>query len=193
MEKRGRAIAILVLLLSATYADAQAVHVPTLEVGIHAGLVGLVGADAAQPRVVVGPRLTLNLSQRGAIDLGTDTIPFQGTWGFYFLRYKHMVHARAHGTATPFVTAGAGGSYFRGFVGEHRTSRADGSVAIVPAHSTGKLSGLNFAVFGGGIESQLNKWLAARVEGEALASIYGGFAFRFLAGLSIPIGGYRAD
>jgi hypothetical protein len=80
-------------------------------------------------------------------------------------------------------------------VPEYRQTRADGSVVIHPAHSTGELSRLNIASVGGGLERSLSRYASIRLEGSAFAVLdNGGFlAYRVLAGVSVPIGGYRAN
>jgi hypothetical protein len=194
MKRRGRAVAIVMLLLGAANVGAQTVDVPPLEVGVQGGTVSFIG-EGVYTRLAVGPRVTFNLSQRDAIEVGTPFFQFQYPGGLYLLRYKRALRPRTGLGATPYVTVGTGGYYSRGYVRERRASRADGSVAIFPAHATGRLSGLNVASVGGGIEFRLNSHLAAHVESDAFVSVdrdYGALGFRLLAGLSVPIGGYRA-
>jgi hypothetical protein len=80
-------------------------------------------------------------------------------------------------------------------VPEYREKRPDGSVVIHPAHSTGELSGLNVASVGGGLERGLSRYASIRLEGSAFAVLdkEGFLAYRVLAGVSVPIGGYRAN
>ena len=76
------------------------------------------------------------------------------------------------------------------------TVRPDGSVVIYPAHSTGELSRLNIASVGGGLERGLSRYASIRLEGSGFAVLdndAGGLAYRVLAGISVPIGGYRAN
>ena len=69
-------------------------------------------------------------------------------------------------------------------------------MVIYPAHSTGELSGLKIATFGGGFERGLTRHASFRLEGSGFAVLDnddGGLAYRVLAGIAVPIGGYRAD
>ncbi len=80
-------------------------------------------------------------------------------------------------------------------VPEQRVPRPDGSVFVYPAHSSGELSRLTVAAFGGGFERALNRYASFRLEGSGFAVIHseGYLGFRVLAGISVPIRGYRAS
>ena len=66
----------------------------------------------------------------------------------------------------------------------------------IPAHSNGELSRLNIASVGGGFEQGLSRHASFRLEGSGFARPCTMKAFsriRVLAGVSVPIGGYRAN
>jgi hypothetical protein len=194
MKRRLPVFASVMLLLGAADVGAQTLNVPLIEAGVQAIVIGLTG-DGFQENLAVGPRLTINFTQDHALELATDTIlPSEGHafYGLYLVQYKWTPFRPlpAHATAV-FLTAGAGGFYSRRQVGERRTARPDGSVAVFPAHAAGEIGGLRMGKFGLGVERRLNAHVAARVEADALAGA-GGFGFRAVASLSIPIGGYRA-
>ena len=176
-------------------AGAQTLRVPLLEVGGEGGLIGAI-AEGVHLRPIVGPRLTFNVTQRDAIELAADTLAPSdyGTYGLYFLQYKRKARRNWRGVR-PFFTAGTGGYYTYRKVPERRTPRLDGSVVIYPRSSYGELSRLNIATFGGGFEQGLNRHASFRFEGAGFALIdnEGYLAFRILAGISVPIGGYRAN
>ena len=192
---------LLILLLSSTIAGAQALQVPRIEVGGEGGMIVAI-AEGAFFRPLVGPRLTFNISQRDAVELAADTVvPYEyGTYGFYFLQYKRTARRTARRPSdwsglSPFFTVGTGGYYSYRKSPERRLSRADGSVVVYPASSYGELSRLNVLTIGGGFEQGLNRHAAIRVEGSGFMSVQqdGFLAFRMLVGVSIPIGGYRAN
>jgi hypothetical protein len=191
-------LALLAIVFGPAIVCAQTFEVPRVEVGGHAGWIGAVG-ECLCALPIVGPRVTINLSQQNAVEVlvGTLTPASPATYGFYFVQYKHTAR-RSSGQAAirPFYTAGTGGYYNHRRIPEGRETRPDGSVVIYPAHSTGEVSRLNIATFGGGIERDLSRYASLRLEGGAftvLDSDEGFLAYRVLAGISVPIGGYRGD
>jgi hypothetical protein len=177
-------------------AGAQTLHVPPVEVGGQMGLIGVIG-QGLYSRPIVEPRLTFNISQQNAVELAADTlVPTQGPgiYGLYFVQYKRTTRRPSDGSGTrPFFTAGTGGYYSYRKISELRLPRPDGSVVVYPAHSSGELSRLAVAAFGGGFERGLNRYASFRLEGSGFAPLHsdGYLGFRVLAGISVPIGGYR--
>jgi hypothetical protein len=112
----------------------------------------------------------------------------------YFVQYKRTTRRPYDWSGTrPFFTAGTGGYYSYRKISELRLPRPDGSVVVYPAHSSGELSRLAVAAFGGGFERGLNRYASFRLEGSGFAPLHsdGYLGFRVLAGISVPIGGYR--
>ena len=189
--------AFLVFLSSPTIAVAQAFQVPRVEVGGQVGWIGAIG-ECFCVLPIVGPRLTVNISQQNAVELSVETLtPTAPTaYGLYFLQFRRTPRRPPNWSGiTPFYTVGTGGYYQHDKVREYRQTRPDGSVVIYPAHSTGELSRLNIAAVGGGLERGLSRYASIRLEGSAFAVLdHDGFlAYRVLAGVSVPIGGYRAN
>jgi hypothetical protein len=190
-------VALIILSLSIPgAARAQALQVPSIEVGGQAGMVGAF-ADGVFVRPIAGPRVTVNISQQHAIELAADTLlsDGHGIYGLYFLQYKHTTRRpRDFRGIRPFITAGTGGYYAYERVAEWRSLRPDGSVLVYPARSTGELSRLALAAFGGGFERGLSRYASFRLEGTGFLVVDsdGFLGFRVLAGISVPIGGYRA-
>ena len=190
--------ALLILSLNATMAGAQALQVPRVEVGGQAGWIGAIG-ECFCHLPIVGPRLTVNISQQNAVELSVETLTPAAprAYGLYFLQFKRTPRRPSNWSGiTPFYTVGTGGYYNHEKVPEYRQTRPDGSVVIYPAHSTGEVSGLNVASVGGGLERGLSRYASIRLEGSAFAVLdndAGGLAYRVLAGISVPIGGYRAN
>jgi hypothetical protein len=189
--------AVILSLYLQGIARAQAIEVPPIEIGGQAGIIGAF-AEGISVRPIAGPRLTFNLSQQHAIELAADTLlsdDVHGLYGLYFLQYKHTTRRPPDWRGIrPFVTAGTGGYYIYQKIPERRSPRPDGSAVVYPAHATGELSRLTVAAFGGGFERALNRYASFRLEGTGFLVIDGeGFlGFRVLAGISVPIGGYRA-
>ena len=190
--------ALLIFSLNAPMAGAQTLHVPRVEIGGEGGMLAAI-ADGLFFTPTAGPRLTFNISQRDAIELAADTIlrgESRSIYGLYFLHYKRTTRRPLDWSGIrPFLTVGTGGYYSYSKTPELRVPRPDGSVVVYPAHSDGEVSGLNLATFGGGFERGLNRHASFRVEVSGFAAIReeGFIAFRVLAGVSVPIGAYRAS
>ena len=189
--------AALVILSLSAVARAQALHVPPVEIGGQGGVVGAI-AEGLFARPIAGPRFTFNISQQHAIELAADTLApgdGHGIYGLYFVQYKHTTKRPADFRGIrPFVTAGTGGYYTYERVAGWRSPRPDGSAVVYPAHSIGELSRLALVAFGGGFERGLSRYASFRLEGTGFLVVdsEGFLGFRVLAGISVPIGGYRA-
>ena len=188
----------LLLSLSTTTVLAQDIRVPPIEIGGQLTALGALG-EGLHILALVGPRVTVNLSQRNALEISADvmTRSFDRRHldGVYFLQYKRLLSLRsAVNRNTAFATVGTGGYFFHSRIGERHQPRLDGSVVVFPARTHAKLSSTRMATFAVGLEHRLNERLAARIEGGGLALLdqNGFIGFRLLGGVSIPIGGYRA-
>jgi hypothetical protein len=190
--------ALLLLAFNSTTAEAQLLQVPRLEVGGQVGWIGAIG-ECFCVLPIVGPRLTVNISQQNAVELSVETLTPTAprAYGLYFLQFKRTPRRPSNWSGiTAFYTVGTGGYYNYEKVPEYRQTRPDGSVVIHPAHSTGELSRLNIASVGGGLERGLSRYASIRLEGSGFAVLDnddGFLAYRVLAGISVPIGGYRAN
>ena len=178
-------------------AGAQTLLVPRVEVGGEFGILEAVG-PGLYLRPTAGPRLTFHISQQDALELTADTQFFDRSsfhYGLYFLQYRRTTKRPSDWSGIrPFYTVGTGGYYIYRNVPERRDTRLDGAVVIYPAHATGALSGFNSVIFGGGFERSLNHHASFRLEGSGFVagSDYGCLCIRILAGVSVPIGEYRA-
>jgi hypothetical protein len=172
--------------------------VPHVEVGGRVTALGAFG-EGLHMRAMLGPLVTLNLSQRDALEVASDVMVATGTRGridgLYFLQYRRMLNARTPASPnTMFVTLGTGGYFFHSRIGERRLQRVDGSVVVFPGSTHAKLSPTRMATFNIGLEHRLNERIAARFEagGLGLFDQDGYVGFRLLAGIAVPIGGYDA-
>jgi hypothetical protein len=179
-------------------AFAQPVEVPSFEIGADGGIVGGIG-EGLQLGLAAGARLTFNVSQSHSIELAADTLLLdapRAVYGLFFLQYKHTVRRSEGQRGTRlFYTAGSGGHYRRRKIIERREVRPDGSILVFPAYTTRELSGFNLISVGGGFERVLNRRVAFRAEGGGFVALDedGFVGFRILAGVSVPVGAYRAD
>ena len=187
-------VALMCLVFSSSV-GAQIFQVPRVEVGGEGGIVGAIG-EGLYVTPAAGPRLTFNISQQHAVELIGDTQFFDRSSlvnGMYLLQYKRTPKFE-WSRIRPFYTVGTGGYYIYQQIRERRETRPDGSIVVYPAHSTGAVSRLNIVTFGGGFERLLNRHASFRLEGSGFVAMsdYGCLCFRILAGVSVPIGGYRA-
>ena len=179
------------LTVLADLADAQVVP-SRFEVGGAGGAV-VIGGDSGGV-LLVGPRLTFNLTPRDAIELVTDVIaPVEdaGLYGLYFLQYKRGLGDRAPQRNQLFVTVSAGGSFEYERIREYRTERPDLSVFVSPAYTEASLSTPVFGAVGICFERVLKRFVSIRSDVQALGFSGGFIAIRGAVGVSVPIGGYR--
>jgi hypothetical protein len=175
----------------ADLADAQVVP-SRFEVGGAGGAV-LIGGDSGGV-LLVGPRLTLNVTPRDAIELVAELIgPVEdaGLYGLYFLQYKRALGDRAPHRNQLFVTLSAGGSFEYERVREYRAQRPDLSVFVSPAYTQASLSTPFFGAVGVGFERVLKRFVSIRSDVQALGFNGGLIGIRGAVGVSVPIGGYR--
>jgi len=188
-------IGLLNLVALCGAAGAQTLRVPRVEVGGEAGMLVAIG-EGLHPMPTAGPTVTLHISQQDAIELAADTI-FLGSGqstGCTFFNTGARRGVRPIGQGFDRSTPPEQGYYTYQKVPERRETRPDGSAVMYPAHSTGEMSRLNIAIFGGGFERGLNRHASFRLEGSGFLAVHddGFLGFRILAGVSVPIGGYRA-
>ena len=185
----------LLLSFSATTALAQEIRVPLIEIGGQVTTLGALG-EGLQMRALVGPRVTINLSHRNALEISADVMTRsfdrRRLDGVYFLQYKRLLSPRSVvNRNTAFATVGTGGYFFYSRVGERHQPRLDRSVVVFPPRTHAKLSSTRMATFSVGLEHRLNERIAARLEGGGLALLdqNGYIGFRLLGGVSMSIGG----
>jgi hypothetical protein len=122
-------------ILSATPARAQDLRTPRLEIGAtFSGIVPLVTTDG--PGIVggVGPRVTVNVSPRFALEGLADVLgglESYGTTVLYQSQLKYAVRKAREGPVLSF-TVGAAGLAWYDRVHETRVTRPDGSIAVYP-------------------------------------------------------------
>jgi hypothetical protein len=165
---------------------------PRFEIGGQIGLIALVGAGEGYPLVVVGPRLSIAVVDRVAIELlGELAAPTEsdGLLGIYQIQIKTIVREGGPARSAIFVTAGTAGgfSYYR--APGYQLSRPDGSAIVYEEHVRASV-GSPAALSGGvGMQRAFARHAAIRVEAQGLVGFGGGLIARGSVGISVPIGG----
>lgn len=181
--------------LPAQSGPSATLQVPRLEVGFQGGLIFDAGGGAdGFALFAFGPRLTLNASQRDAIEIATDVLrPWEdgGLNGLYVIQYKRSLTERGSRRNTIVLSAGFGGVFHYERVDEYRWPRPDGSIYVRPAYTEGKLEAPFVVTVGVGVERVLAQYLAARAEVHLYIFRFGAFGVKGTYGISVPIGGYR--
>ena len=174
-------------------AHAQAVP-PRFEFGGSGG--GLVGGGDGGWFLVftLGPRLTVNVTRRDAVEIVADLVgPVEsaGLNGLYLVQYKRLLSPREARRSHLSLLASVGGSvqYYR--ERELREERPDGSVFVQPAYTHSSVDAPMFGAVGVGFERVLARYIATRSDLQITVFGFGGVGLRGTFGVSIPIGGYR--
>lgn len=167
---------------------------PRFEVGGNLGTVGFLSSEGGL-LMAVGPRVTLKLTRRMAVELAGDVIApteLNALYGLYHLQVKQVVREGGRTRSVIFVTVGTGGVFEVDRVPERRQPRPDGSVVVYPAHTEAELMGPIVFSGGVGLQEVLARHAAFRAEVQVLAVGPSVLGLRGLIGISIPIGGYHA-
>jgi hypothetical protein len=193
-----RKAAFLVVTLAAVLAGqagaqtaADPVHVPRFEVGGQAALLFVAGDDGVFGGEVAS-RLTVNVTQRDAVEFGAGVLfTCDDCHALYLLQYKRVILV---GTKRPddrlFMTVGTGGAFYYEHYGEQRSPRPDGSVMVHPAQTNAGLDPPFLFSVGIGVERVVARYVASRGEAQVVAARFGGVGFRGMLGFSVPVGGH---
>jgi hypothetical protein len=182
-------------IMAASPARAQDVRTPRVEIGgAFSAIVPMVFTDG--PRIVpgIGPRATLNLTPRFAVEAGADVLAgldSSGTGGLYQTQLKFPLREARAGRALVSFTVGAAGlaSYTR--IRETRVRRLDGSIAVYPGYRRFRARAPDTLTVGLAREEVFSRSLSSCLTIQAYAGPFGGLALRGSAGVSFGIGGYR--
>lgn len=183
---------ILALLTAAPLAAQQpAGSTPRIEVGIDGAIAGPDGGTD-QARVVVAPRLTVNVSPRTALILSGDAFTTKQTFGFdaswedsHLLTVEMRRALIQTGRFAMSGLAGAGVGYRRMFQDEFTIPGRDGPVVQPSRLYTN--TGPEFTL-GLGLEQRVATRLALRQEVRVILGETS--EFRAQAGVSVPLGRY---
>jgi len=181
-------------ILAATPARAQDLRTPRLEIGAtFSGIVPLVVTDG--PGIVggVGPRVTVNLSPRFALEGLADVLgglESYGTTVLYQTQLKYAVRKARAGPVLSF-TVGAAGLAWYDHGDETRITRPDRSIGVYPGYRGFRVNPPYTFSAGLAREQVFGRHASSYLAVQGYVGEVGGIALRASVGLSFGIGGYR--
>ena len=194
MGSRLLAAALLALFaLTTSAARAQVQSPPRFEIGAQGGAIVFAAGDAAL-LLNGGPRVTLNVSRRDAVELLTDFLvgtEESGVFGLYLIQYKRVLREGDRRRSTIFVTGSTAGTFRYQRSREWREDRADGSTIVHPAYTRAQVDSPMFIGSGVGVERAVGRYAVFRAEIGALVPLRSLWpvGMRGVVGVSIPLGG----
>jgi hypothetical protein len=181
--------------LVASPARGQDLSPPRLEIG--GNVIGVVSIFFEDGPAVVGgggPRVTVNITPRLAIDLLSEVIggvDSSGTTALYQIQLAFPIRESSGGGRTLSFTVGAAGSAWYRQAPEYRRPRLDGSAVVYPPYRTVRVSAPTTAVFGVAWEEVVSRHVSTCFAVQTYLGSLGGFAVRASAGVAFGVGGYR--
>ena len=196
MGSRLMAAALLALFaLTASAASAQVESPPRFEIGAQVGATVFAAGDGAF-LLNGGPRVTLNVSRRDAVELLADFLvgtEESGVFGLYLIQYKRVLREGDRRRSTIFVTGSTAGTFHYDRRREWREDRADGATIIHPAYTRAQVESPILIGSGFGLERAVGRYAAFRAEVGALVPLrsLSAVGIRGVVGVSIPLGGHN--
>jgi hypothetical protein len=181
--------------LAASPARGQEVRAPHFEIG--GNVSGLVAFLAENGPAVVGgggPRVTINVTPRLAIDLSAEVIGgtgSSGTTALYQSQLEFPIKRSADGKRTISVTAGAAGLAWYRRAPEHRLPRLDGSRVVYPGYRTFRVNAPTTVAIGVARKAVVSRHVSTCLALQTYLGSLGGIAVRASVGVSFGVGGYR--
>lgn len=199
MDRRTLGVLLVPIMLTASsgnlLAQSQSPASPPVEVSLNlVSLGGLIDVSArGDPQLgVTGPGLgvRINVWER----VGFEVRGMLGTVedrsvGFYDATTVIRRSIPQPGRWSSFFRVGAGGHYESMTVPEFRQTNQDRSVTVFPGYEWRKLTGINLALGGMGIQRTFSTRSAVAIEGDLVGGDLG-FGARLSAGLVLPLGSY---
>ena len=176
-------------------ARADDTRLPPVEFGGSlSAIVPVISEDG--PTVVVGggPRVTLNVSRRIAVELQAEAlgpVESSGIWGLYLIQIKIPFRKSRGGERTLSLTAGAAGAASYQRFAETRIARHDGSTVVYPGYRRLRADAPNTLSIGVSRDHVLGCCAAGSVAVQTFIGPVGGLAVRASVGVSFGPGGYR--
>ena len=181
--------------LMAAPARAQDLRPPRLEIGGNvAGVVPIYFEDGPAVLGGGGPRVTVNITPRLAIDLLAEVIgPVEspGTTALYQTQLALPIRRSPDGNRTLSFTVGAAGSAWYRRAPEFRRPRLDGSMVVYPAYRTFRVSAPRTVAIGVARQEVVGRHVSTCFALQTYLGSLGGFAVRASVGVSFGVGGYR--
>ena len=179
--------------LTASVASAQIQSPPRFEIGAQGGAIVFAAGDGAL-LLNGGPRVTLNISRRDAVELLADFLvgtEHSGVFGLYLIQYKRVLREGDRRRSTVFVTGSTAGTFHYYRSREWREDRADGATITHPAYTRAQVENPILIGSGIGLERVVGRYAAFRAEVGALVPLrsLSAVGIRGVAGVSIPLGG----
>ena len=181
--------------LAALPARGQEVRAPHFEIG--GNVAGIVAFGFEDGTAVVGgggPRVTVNVTPRLAIDLSTEVIgPIEssGTMALYRTQLELPIRRSPDGKRTLSFTVGAAGTAWYRRAPEHRRPRLDGSMVVYPAYRTFQVSAPTTVAIGVARAEVVGRHVSTCLALQTYLGPLGGIAVRASFGVSFGVGGYR--
>lgn len=194
-RRRSTCILALAATLFALPVSAQDTHVPRIEIGGNLSGILIAFFDGEGPFMLLGggPRLSVNVNRRVAVELLGDVIGPQlnsRTNAIYLAQLKlPFITTRGGGTLS-FTVGALGVASYRHY-GEVRKPRPDGSILVHPGYRRFQATGPNNISLGITREEAIARRVAGSLAVQALLGPGTGFSVRLAAGLSFGPGGYR--
>jgi hypothetical protein len=181
--------------LAASPVRGQEVSPPHLEIGGNvSGIVAFAFDDGAAVVGGGGPRVTINVTPRLAIDLLAEVIgptESSGTTALYQTQLELPIRRSPDGKRTLSFTVGAAGTAWYRRAPERRNLRLDGSTVVYPEYRTFQVSAPNTLAIGVAREEVVGRHLSTCFALQTYLGSLGGIAVRASVGLSFGAGGYR--
>jgi hypothetical protein len=181
--------------LAASAARGQDLSPPRFEIGGSvSGVVPIYFEDGPAVLGGAGPRITVNLTPRVAIDLLAEVIgPVEssGQYALYQTQLALPIRRSLDGKRTLSFTAGAAGSAWYRHAPEFRNPRLDGSTVVYPGYRTFRVSAPNTVAIGLQREEVVGRHVSTCFALQTYLGSLGGFALRASVGVSFGAGGYR--
>ena len=181
--------------LAASPARGQEVSAPHFEIGGNvSGIVAFGFEDG--PAVVGGggPRVTINVTPRLAIDLSAEVIgptESSGTTALYQTQLELPIRRSPDGKRTLSFTVGAAGTAWYRRAPEYRIPRLDGSTVVYPGYRTFQVSAPTTVAIGVAREEVVGRHVSTCFALQTYLGSLGGIAVRASVGVSFGVGGYR--
>ena len=181
--------------LAGSAARGQDLSPPRVEIGGSvSGVVPIYFEDGPAVLGGAGPRITVNLTPRVAIDLLAEVIgPVEssGQYALYQTQLALPIRRSLDGKRTLSFTAGAAGSAWYRHAPEFRNPRLDGSTVVYPSYRTFRVSAPTTVAIGLEREEVVGRHVSTCFALQTYLGSLGGFALRASVGVSFGAGGYR--
>jgi hypothetical protein len=195
MQRLWLTLVALAGVLAASPVRGQEVSAPHFEMGGNvSGIVAFGFEDG--PAVVGGggPRVTINVTPRLAIDLLAEVIgptESSGTTALYQTQLELPIRRSPDGKRTVSFTIGAAGSAWYRRAPEFRRPRLDGSTVVYPAYRTFQVSAPRTIAIGVARDEVVGRHVSTCFALQTYLGALGGIAVRASVGVSFGVGGYR--